>query len=186
MGVRECSYQKPIGLVRRSCLDQGWTDELEARTRSKGGRNAMKIALGTDHAGYRLKEAVKAHLEAKGVETIDYGTDSEDSVDYPDYIRPAANAVADGTVDFAIVFGGSGNGEAIVANKVPGVRCGLCWNTWSARLTKEHNDANVIALGGRVVSIEEAVEIVDTWLNADFEGGRHIARVSKIELAIPR
>lgn len=140
----------------------------------------MKISLGTDRAGYRLKEAVKAHLKARGIEIIDFGTDSEDSVDYPDYVRPAAEAVADGTADLAVVFGGSGNGEAMVANKVGGIRCGLCWNTWSARMTKEHNDANVIALGGRVVSPEEAIRIVDTWLNCSFEGGRHQARISKI------
>ena len=141
----------------------------------------MKISLGTDHAGYLLKEAVKAHLHGRGIETIDFGTDSEDSVDYPDYVRPAAEAVAHGDADLAIVFGGSGNGEAMVANKVRGVRCGLCWNAWSARMTKEHNDANAIALGGRVVSVEEALEIVDLWLSADFEGGRHERRIAKLE-----
>lgn len=143
----------------------------------------MKISLGTDHAGYQLKEAVKAHLEAKGIDIIDFGTNSEIAVDYPDYIRPAAEAVTNGVAEFAVVFGGSGNGEAMVANKVAGVRCGLCWNTWSARMTKEHNNANVIALGGRVVSTEEAVEIVDAWLDSTFEGGRHKGRVGKIELA---
>ena len=141
----------------------------------------MKVSLGTDHAGYLLKEAVKAHLHGRGIETIDFGTDSEDSVDYPDYVRPAAEAVANGDADLAIVFGGSGNGEAMVANKVRGVRCGLCWNAWSARMTKEHNDANAIALGGRVVSVEEALEIVDLWLSTDFEGGRHERRIARIE-----
>lgn len=141
----------------------------------------MKIALGTDHAGYLLKEAVKAHLLKLGHEITDFGTDSEEPVDYPDYVRPAAKSVARGECDLGIVFGGSGNGEAIVANKVPGVRCGLCWNTWAARLTKQHNNANVIALGGRVVTRPEALEIVDTWLATRFEGGRHQTRIEKIE-----
>ena len=95
----------------------------------------MKIALGTDHAGYDLKEAVKSHLDRKGVTIIDYGTSSDAPVDYPDFVRPAATAVTNGTADFAIVFGGSGNGEAMVANRVSGVRCGLCWNVWSAQMT---------------------------------------------------
>lgn len=143
----------------------------------------MKIALGTDHAGFQLKETIKAHLEAKGIDVIDFGTDSENSVDYPDFVRPAAECVAKGEADLGIVFGGSGNGEAIAANKVCGIRCGLCWNKWSAQATKEHNNANVIALGGRVVSSSEACEIVDTWLNAEFEGGRHQRRIDKIEPA---
>lgn len=145
------------------------------------GNSNMRIALGTDHAGFELKEIIKAHLEAKGIEVIDFGADSKDAVDYPDFVRPAAESVANGAADFGIVFGGSGNGEAIVANKVPGIRCGLCWNKWSARMTKEHNNANVIALGGRVVSPAEASEIVDAWLAAKFEGGRHQRRVEKIE-----
>ena len=143
----------------------------------------MKIALGTDHAGFLLKEAVKQHLLDRGIVVVDFGTDSEDAVDYPDYVRPAAEAVAVGGCDLGIVLGGSGNGEAIVANKVPGVRCGVCWDTWSARLTREHNDANVIALGGRVVSVEVVGEVVDAWLDAEFEGGRHARRVEKIEHA---
>lgn len=141
----------------------------------------MKIALGTDHAGFRLKEAIKAHLQSNGIEVTDFGSDSENAVDYPDFVRPAAECVAKGEADLGIVFGGSGNGEAIAANKVPGIRCGLCWNKWSARATKEHNNANVIALGGRVVSPAEAIEIVDTWLAAKFEGGRHQRRIEKIE-----
>ena len=106
-----------------------------------------RIALGTDHAGYQLKEVIKAHLKLKGYDVVDCGTYSEEPVDYPDYVRPAALSVAKGESDFGIVFGGSGNGEAMVANKVKGIRCGLCWNEESARLTKEHNNANVIALG---------------------------------------
>ena len=140
------------------------------------------IALGTDHAGYQLKEVIKAHLELKGYEVVDYGTNSEEPVDYPDYIRPAALSVAKGESDFGIVFGGSGNGEAMVANKVKGIRCGLCWNQESARLTKEHNDANVIALGGRMVSEVDAVLIVDAWLQAEYHGGRHQKRIDKIEM----
>jgi len=140
-----------------------------------------KIALGSDHAGFKLKEAIKAHLSSKGHEVMDFGTESEESVDYPDYIRPAAESVGKKESDLGIVFGGSGNGEAIVANKVKGVRCGLCWNDWSAQMTKEHNDANVIALGGRVVSEEEGIRIVDLWLNSVFQGGRHQNRIEKIE-----
>ena len=140
------------------------------------------IALGTDHAGYQLKEVIKAHLELKGYAFVDYGTNSEEPVDYPDYIRPAALSVAKGESDFGIVFGGSGNGEAMVANKVKGIRCGLCWNQESARLTKEHNDANVIALGGRMVSEVDAVQIVDAWLQAEYQGGRHQKRIDKIEM----
>jgi len=141
------------------------------------------IALGTDHAGYQLKEVIKAHLELKGYEVVDYGTNSEEPVDYPDYIRPAALSVAKGESDFGIVFGGSGNGEAMVANKVKGIRCGLCWNEESARLTKEHNDANVIALGGRMISEVDAVQIVDAWLQTEYQGGRHQKRIDKLEMA---
>jgi ribose 5-phosphate isomerase B len=140
-----------------------------------------KIALGTDHAGYQMKEVVKAHLKKKGYEVIDFGTDSEEAVDYPDYCRPAAESVAKGDCDYGLVFGGSGNGEAMVANKVVGIRCGVCWNVESARLTKEHNNANVIAIGGRMVSEKEGTKIVDAWLNAEFQGGRHQKRIDKIE-----
>ncbi|MFC1766688.1 ribose-5-phosphate isomerase [Planctomycetota bacterium] len=141
-----------------------------------------KIALGTDHAGFKLKEAVKAHLTAKGYEVVDFGADSDESSDYPDFVRPAAESVAKGECDLGVVFGGSGNGEAMVANKVKGVRCGLCWNEDSARLTKEHNNANVISMGGRMVSIEQGLHIVDTWLAAEYEGGRHQRRIDKIEI----
>ncbi len=140
-----------------------------------------KIALGTDHAGFRLKEAIKAHLLSQGYDVKDFGTDSEDSVDYPDFVRPAAQRVGKHECDLGIVFGGSGNGEAIVANKVKGIRCSLCWNEWSARMAKEHGDANVIALGGRIVSEDEGIRIVDIWLNSEFQGGRHQIRLDKIE-----
>ncbi len=142
----------------------------------------INISLGTDHAGFQLKEAVKAHLETRGFDIIDFGTHSDEPVDYPDYIRPAAQSVANGKSDLGIVFGGSGNGEAMAANKIKGVRCGLCWNEESARLTKEHNDANMISIGARMVSIAEGIKIVDTWLDAEFQGGRHQARINKIEI----
>lgn len=140
-----------------------------------------KISLGADHAGYKLKEAVKAHLKSKGYEVVDFGTDSENPVDYPDFIRPVAESVAQGESDLGIVFGGSGNGEAMVANKVKGIRCGLCWNQESARLTKQHNNSNVISIGERMVTREEGIKIVDTWLQSEFEGGRHQKRIEKIE-----
>lgn len=141
----------------------------------------MKIALASDHAGFRYKEAIKSHLQNRGHEVADFGTDSPESVDYPDYIRPAAEAVARGECVCGVVLGGSGNGEAISANKVRGIRCGVVWNTESARLTKLHNDANVIALGERMMDEATALAAVDTWLQTSFEGGRHITRIEKIE-----
>jgi ribose 5-phosphate isomerase B len=141
----------------------------------------LRIALATDHAGFRLKEKVKVHLTAKGYRVVDFGTDSEAPADYPDFIRPAAESVARGDCDLGIVFGGSGNGEAMVANKVRGVRCAVCWNIQSARLAKEHNNANVIALGARMVTEDEGIAIIDAWLNAEFLGGRHLQRIEKIE-----
>lgn len=140
----------------------------------------MKIALGTDHAGYRFKEIVKAHLLGRGIEVVDFGTDSEASCDYADFVIPAAESVVKGETDGAVVFGGSGNGEAIAANKVKGIRCGVCWNTESARLTKLHNNANVIALGGRMMAPEIVPQIIDTWLETSFEGGRHVPRIEKV------
>ncbi|MBC8044466.1 MAG: ribose 5-phosphate isomerase B [Rhizobacter sp.] len=141
----------------------------------------MKIAIGTDHAGFGLKEILKTYLTEHGHRVTDFGTDSEAAVDYPDFIGPAAESVAKGECELGIVLGGSGNGEAIVANKVKGIRCGVCWNVESARLTKEHNNANVIALGARMVSEDLAKQIVDVWLTATFQGGRHQARIDKIE-----
>ena len=143
--------------------------------------NTLRIALGTDHAGFALKEAIKRHLKSLGHDVVDFGTDSTTPVDYPDFIHLAAESVGSGESDVGVVFGGSGNGEAITANKTLGIRCGVCWNVWSARKTKEHNNANMIALGGRVVSAELAIEIVDEWLGARFAGGRHSQRISKIE-----
>jgi ribose 5-phosphate isomerase B len=140
-----------------------------------------KIAIASDHAGYQLKEVLKAHLEKNGYVVSDYGTDSDMPVDYPDFVRPAAKSVVDCRNDVGIVLGGSGNGEAMVANKVKGIRCAVCWSVDSARLAKEHNNANVISIGARLVSESMAVEIVDTWLRAEFEGGRHVRRIQKIE-----
>ena len=141
----------------------------------------LKISVGTDHAGFPLKAPIVRLLEARGHEVIDFGCDSTESCDYPDYIRPAAEAVASGEADCGIVLGGSGNGEAITANKVRGVRCGLSWDEWSARLTKQHNNANCIAIGARPVPEAMALKIVAAWLDADFEGGRHLRRIEKIE-----
>lgn len=141
----------------------------------------MKIAIASDHAGYRYKTMLIRFLTDAGHEVVDFGTDSAESTDYPDYIRPAAEAVARGEVERGIVLGGSGNGEAIVANRVRGVRCTLCWNTESARLARSHNDSNMLSLGERMLSEEDAREIVDTWLKTSFDGGRHARRIEKID-----
>jgi len=144
----------------------------------------MKISIASDHAGYAYKTAIIKHLEDRSYRVINYGTDSEDPVDYPDFIRPAAISVAEGESDAGIVLGGSGNGEAITANKIQGIRCAVCWSIESARLAKEHNNANMISIGQRMVALEMALEIVDTWLKSAFEGGRHIQRIEKIEATI--
>jgi len=141
----------------------------------------MKISLGTDHAGFRYKEKVKTLLTELGHEVMDFGTWSEESVDYPLFIRPAAEAVAEGQCERGIVFGGSGNGEAMAANKVRGVRCALCWNEESARLSRQHNDANVLSMGERLISEEMALAIVRIWLTTAFEGGRHSRRIAQLE-----
>lgn len=141
----------------------------------------MKIAIGSDHAGFRYKEAIEAFLTHLGHEVIDKGTDSEAPVDYPRFIRPVAEAVAAGEVERGVVLGGSGNGEAITANRVRGVRCALCWNEESARLGRQHNDANVISIGQRMVSEEMALRIVQTWLDTPFEGGRHLTRIQELD-----
>lgn len=141
----------------------------------------MKIAIGSDHAGYNYKKAIRHYLEERGHTVEDFGTDSAEPVDYPVFIRPAAEAVSRGRVDRGIVLGGSGNGEAIVANRSRGVRCALCWNLESARLARQHNDANMISLGERMVSLETALEIVEIWLTTPFEGGRHARRIAMID-----
>ncbi len=140
----------------------------------------MKIAIGNDHAGPDYKKAIVSMLESKGYEVINYGTDSTDSVDYPDFGHPVANAVSEGKVDFGIVICGSGNGIAMTVNKHPKVRAGLCWTKEIAYLTRLHNDANIVSIPARFTSIPQAVEIVETFLNTAFEGGRHQNRVDKI------
>ncbi len=141
----------------------------------------MKIALGTDHAGYQYKERIKDYLIKEGHEVEDFGTHSEDPVDYPLYIRPAAEAVARGTCDRGIVLGGSGNGEAMAANRVLGVRCALCWNLESAELARRHNNANVLSLGARMIPLDLALEIVHTWLETGFDQGRHLRRIQLLD-----
>lgn len=140
----------------------------------------MKISLGTDHAGFHYKEKVKALLTELGHEVKDFGTFNEEPVDYPVFIRPAAEAVARGECDRGVVFGGSGNGEAMAANKVRGVRCALCWNEELARLSRQHNDANVLSLGERVIPEDMALKILRVWLDTPFEGGRHQRRVEQL------
>jgi ribose 5-phosphate isomerase B len=142
----------------------------------------MRIAVASDHAGFHYKTILAKHLEARGHEVVDFGTHSTEPVDYPDFIRPAAEAVARGECDRGIVVGGSGNGEAIAANRVKGVRCALCWSEDSARLGREHNDANMISLGERLIPERLAIAIVDIWLTTAFEGGRHLRRIQKLDI----
>jgi len=141
----------------------------------------MKIAIASDHAGFAYKEIIKTTLSEQGHEVIDFGTRSTEPVDYPDFIRPAAQAVADKKCERGIVLGGSGNGEAMVANKIPHIRCAIAWDLRSAKLSRQHNDANMLSLGERMLSIHEALEIVELWLKTEFQGGRHIARIKKID-----
>jgi ribose 5-phosphate isomerase B len=141
----------------------------------------VKIAIGSDHAGYRYKQAIAAWLRAQGHDVVDLGTDSEEAVDYPRFIRPVALAVARSECERGIVLGGSGNGEAMVANRVPGIRCALCWNVESARLARAHNNANMISIGERMVDEPAALAIVETWLATPFDGGRHQRRIEQID-----
>ncbi len=141
----------------------------------------MRIALASDHAGFRYKLGIRDYLQQHGYEIDDFGTDSEEPVDYPDVIRPAALAVAAGEYQRGIVLGGSGNGEAIVANRVPGVRCALCWNVESAVLARRHNDANMLSLGQRLLEFRTVLAIVEAWLTTPFDGGRHAIRIRKID-----
>lgn len=140
----------------------------------------MRIALGTDHAGFLLKEDLKGFLTSEGHEIADFGTDSVEPVDYPAFCAAAARAVANGEAERAIVMGGSGQGEQIVANKILGIRAALCHDLYVARLSRAHNDANVLGLGARVVAPEYAREIVRVWLATPFEGGRHVRRLEEI------
>jgi ribose 5-phosphate isomerase B len=140
----------------------------------------MRIALACDHAGFPLKEDLKAFLEGEGHEVTDHGTHSSDPVDYPPFCAAAARAVAAGEADRAILTGGSGQGEQIVANKVHGIRAALCHDLYLARLSREHNDANVLSMGGRVIAPAYAREVVRVWLATPFEGGRHQPRLDQI------
>ncbi len=142
----------------------------------------MKIAIGSDHAGFAYKEKIKQFLLNLNHEVTDFGTDSEEPVDYPLFIRPVAEAVARGDVERGVVLGGSGNGEAMAANRVKGVRCALCWNVESARLARQHNDSNVVSLGQRMISEENALEIVRVWIETGFEGGRHLRRIQLLDV----
>jgi ribose 5-phosphate isomerase B len=140
----------------------------------------VRIAIASDHAGYRLKEIVIDHLKSAGHNVMDLGTNSEDPVDYPPFCAAAARAVVRGPAELGIVIGGSGQGEQISANKVHGARAALCHDEFTARLSRQHNNANVLSLGARVLAPELALVIVDTWLETEFEGGRHVARVEEI------
>jgi len=139
----------------------------------------MKISIGSDHAGFAYKTEIIKLLKELGHEVLDFGTDTDESCDYPDYVCPAAAAVPKGEADFAIVLGGSGNGEAIAANKVKGIRCALCWNEWTAEFGRKHNNCNCISIGERTIPLELALSIVKVYLSTEFEGGRHVPRVEK-------
>jgi ribose 5-phosphate isomerase B len=142
----------------------------------------MRIAIGADHAGFPLKEELKGFLETEGHQVIDLGTDSTEPVDYPAFCAAVARAVADERAERGIVLGGSGQGEQIVANKIDGIRASLCHDLYTARLAREHNDANVLGMGARVIAPTYAKEIVRVWLATPFEGGRHTARIEQIAM----
>jgi len=146
-----------------------------------------RLALGADHAGYRTKERIKTYLQGAGYGVADFGTQSEESVDYPDYARQVAESVAGGQNDLGILVCGTGIGMGMTANKVPGIRAAVAQDTFTARMGREHNNANVLAIGARVVDENKAVEIVEAFLAASFAGGRHERRVEKIdELDVPK
>ena len=143
----------------------------------------MRVAVASDHGGYKLKEKVKEYLESRDIDVIDLGTNSEESVDYPEYGRACAKAVAGGEADRGIVCCGTGIGISIAANKVNGIRCGLCTNVEMAKLTRQHNDSNMLAMGGRIIDDETAMAITEAFIDTEFEGGRHQRRIDKIEEA---
>lgn len=142
----------------------------------------MKVAIASDHGGYQHKEAIKNHLDELGIEYKDFGTHSPDSVDYPDYARPVSEAVTSGEYDRGILICGTGIGMSIAANKVKGIRCALVHDVFTAQVTRQHNDSNVLAMGQRVIGEGLALLIVETWLKGEFEGGRHRARIDKIKV----
>lgn len=139
------------------------------------------IAIGSDHAGFKYKEAIKEMLLAAGHTVRDFGTHSTESCDFPDFCFPVARAVAAGEFQRGIVLGGSGNGEAMAANRVKGIRCGVCWNEQVAIWNRSHNDANCLSLGERTITLEQALQIVRVWLETEFEGGRHVRRIEKLD-----
>ena len=141
----------------------------------------MRVALASDHAGFEFKSLAAELLRRAGHDVVDFGTDSDATVDYPDFITPAALAVARGECERGIVFGGSGNGEAMAANRVRGVRCAVAWSMDSARLSRAHNDANMLSIGERLVASDDLPAILDVWLTTPFEGGRHVERIRKLD-----
>jgi ribose 5-phosphate isomerase B len=141
----------------------------------------VRVAVGSDHAGFRLKETLSAHLKLLGHEVEDVGTDSEEPTDYPPISAAVGRAVRDGRAERGVVLGGSGQGEQIAANKVRGVRAALCNDLYTARMSRQHNDANVLSMGARIVASELATEILEVWLDTAFEGGRHERRIHQIE-----
>jgi ribose 5-phosphate isomerase B len=141
----------------------------------------MKIGIGSDHAGFEYKEKIKSFLQTLSHEVRDFGANSLERVDYPLFIRPVAAAVASGECERGIALGGSGNGEAMVANRVRGVRCALCWSLETARLARAHNDANMLSLGARLVPLELALQMVKVWLDTPFAGGRHALRIQEMD-----
>lgn len=140
----------------------------------------MKIAIGNDHAGTQYKLAVITYLESKGIEVTNYGTNSEESVDYPDFVHPVANDVESKAVDLGIIICGSGNGASMTANKHQGIRAALCWSVEIAKLAKQHNNANILSIPARFVSQQQAIDMVQAFLDTPFEGGRHQTRIEKI------
>lgn len=140
----------------------------------------MTIAIGNDHAGTQYKEEVVKLLESRGIQVINHGTNSEESVDYPDFVHPVANDVEKGRSDLGIIICGSGNGASMTANKHKGIRSALCWTAEIAKLAREHNDANILSIPSRFVSLNQAVDIVKVFLDTKFEGGRHQNRIEKI------
>lgn len=140
----------------------------------------MKIAVGCDHGGYELKEVIKAHLITKGIEVIDVGVHSTESVDYPEYAKAVCAQVLQNEVDRGILFCGTGIGIGIAANKIDGIRCAVVHNEFTAKMSRQHNNANVISMGGRVLDEETAKKVADAYIDAEFEGGRHLRRVEQI------
>ena len=140
----------------------------------------MKISIGNDHAGPEYKKAIVKYLEGKGIEVINHGTDTAESVDYADFVHPVATDVENGTVDLGIIICGSGNGAAMTANKHQKIRAALCWNKEITALARQHNNANILSIPARYTSIEQAVDMVNTFLTTEFEGGRHQTRIDKM------